>query len=229
VVLVGAGTVVHGQAGDRSPGGIARTLQATTSTGRQGAYYLPKTDGSAALPLLVILHGTRGTGSLMALRLRSLADRERFVVVAPDSVSIAGAWLVGQGARGPTEDHRHVVTCIREVLAAPDVRVDRGRLLLAGFSTGGGAAAYIASHEDLFTAFAVLHGHVVLDGLGPRRVRGWLSTGDRDRLRTAEQIAGLADHLRRREGFRDIEVRVFPADHALDDAELSALVAWWLR
>ena len=214
---------------DSSRMGTLGTIQATTSAGRQGAYYLPPHYESGALPLVVVLHGTGGKGSVMILHLRALAERERFIAVAPDSVSVAGTWLIAQGSQGVTEDYRHVVGSVREVLKLPDVHVDPAHVLIAGFSAGGGAAAYIASHEDLFSAFAVLHGHVVVDGMGPRRVRAWLSTGDQDRLRTAESIQRLADHLTRREAFPEVETRLFRADHRLREDELAALVAWWLR
>lgn len=238
LVLAGGATVAYRRIfvasgrvslGASSPARVARTIQATTSTGRQGAYYLPRDHEAKALPLLVILHGTGGKGSGTILRLRTLAEREGFIAVAPDSASIAGVWLVEQRSEGTTEDYRHVVDCVREVLALPNVRVDRGRVLIAGFSVGGGAAAYIASHEDLFTAFAVLHGHVELGGMGLRRGRGWLSTGDRDRVRTVASIKSVADHLTRREGFPEVETRVFRVDHTLGEDELAALVAWWLR
>ena len=206
-----------------------RTLRTTATTGRQGAYYIPPASASSPLPILVFLHGTGGKGSTTVLRLRTLADRERFIAIAPDSVSVAGTWLVDPRPQGVTEDHRHVLNCVREVLALPDVRADRLRVLLAGFSVGSGAAAYIASREDMFTAFAVLHGHVPTDILGPRRVRGWLSTGARDRLRTVASVKSLGDQLRGPEHFPEIETRVFPTDHSLGDEELAALVAWWLR
>ncbi len=209
--------------------GIVGTIRATASTGRQGAYYLPPDHESEALPLLVMLHGTGGKGSVMILHLRELAERRRFIAVAPDSVSVAGAWLVAQGPQGVSEDHRHVMESVREVLALRGVQVDRAHVLIAGFSVGGGAAAHIASHEDLFSAFAVLHGHMVVAGLGPRRVRGWLSTGDRDRLRTVESFRSLADQLTRDEAFLDVEAREFRVDHTLPEEELAALVAWWLR
>ena len=214
-------------AGDGSPTGIAGTIRAVTSTGRQGAYYLPLHDESRALPLLVFLHGTGGKGSTSLMRLREIANQEPFIAVAPDSVSVAGAWLVG--SRASTEDHRHVMESVREVLALPGVRVDRARVLIAGFSIGGAAAASLASHEDVFCAFAILHGHVMVEDLGPRRVRGWLSTGDRDRLRSVAQIRSLADVLTRQKGFPAIETRTFRTDHTLGEEELTSLVAWWLH
>lgn len=42
-----------------------------------------------------------------------------------------------------------------------------------------------------------------------------------------EYMKNVAEHLGR-EGFPKVELRVFGADHALTDEELSALVAWWL-
>jgi len=231
VVLAGS-PVVTGHAASaprpvRNDATAVRTLEAATSTGRSGAYYIPPGAPGRALPLLVMLHGTGGKGSLVVTRLRALADRQGFIALAPDSVSVAGVWLTQADAPGPGEDQRHVVASVREVLAVPEARVDRARVLLAGFSVGGGMAAYLASREDVFTAFAVLHGHVPVDALGPRRVRGWLSTGDRDGRRTAEQVRATAEQVRRA-GFADVTMRVFRGDHALSDEELAALVGWWL-
>jgi poly(3-hydroxybutyrate) depolymerase len=198
-----------------------------TSTGRQGAYYLPRGHESRALPLLVFFHGTGGKGSLAILRLQAPAEQEGFIVLAPDSASVSGVWIVGQRPGETTEDYRHVMACVREVLAAPGVRVDSGRVLAAGFSVGGNGAAYLATHEAMFTDLAVLHGHVGPGAMGPRRPRTWLSAGDRDRVRTVQYMKSVAEHLRQ-DGFPNVELRVFRADHALQDEELGALVGWWL-
>jgi poly(3-hydroxybutyrate) depolymerase len=209
--------------------GVTRTVQAKTSTGRQGTYFLPNGHEGRTLPLMVVFHGTGDKGSLMILRLQALAEREGFIALAPDSASVSGVWVVGQRPGEVTEDYRHVMDCVREVLRAPGVRVDPAHVLAAGFSVGGSVAPYIASHENLFTAFAVLHGHVAPGSIGPRRPRGWLSAGERDRVRTVEYMKSVADHLTRQEGFADVELRVFRADHTLGDDELTALVAWWIR
>ena len=138
----------------------------------------------------------------------------------------------GSWSNAPTVHPKTIVTscnvCARCSLSL-GVRIDRAHVLIAGFSVGSGAAFSIASREDLFTAFAILHGHVVTDAIGPRRIRGWLSTGDRDRLRTGESMRATADHLLRVAGFSDIETRVFLVDHALREAELTSLVEWWLH
>jgi poly(3-hydroxybutyrate) depolymerase len=207
--------------------GLTRAVQAATSTGRQGAYYLPRGYESLALPLLVFFHGTGGKGSVAILRLQALAEQEGFIVLAPDSVSVSGVWMVGQHPGETTADHRHVMACVREVLAAPGVRVVPERVLAAGFSVGGSGAAYLATHEAVFTTLAVLHGHVVPSAMGSRRPRTWLSAGDRDRVRTVQYMRSVAEHLRQ-EGFPGVELRVFRVDHTLQEEELTALVAWWL-
>jgi poly(3-hydroxybutyrate) depolymerase len=207
--------------------GVTRAVQAATSTGRQGAYYLPSGHESQALPLLVFFHGTGGRGSLAILRLRALAEKEGFVVLAPDSVSVAGVWTVGPRPGDTTEDRNHVMACVREVMTAPDVKVDLAHVLAAGFSVGGNAAAYLATHEAIFTDVAILHGHVVSGTIGPRRPRGWVSAGDRDRVRTVDYMRSVADYLGQ-QGFPRVELRVFRADHTLQHEELAGLVAWWL-
>ena len=205
----------------------SQTRTAATSTGRQGAYYLPQSHESRALPLLIFFHGTGGKGSLAILRLHPLAEQEGFIALAPDSVSVAGVWMVGRRPGEITEDRRHVMACVREILATPGVRIDVAHVLAAGFSVGGSGAAYLATHEALFTDLAVLHGHVVPEALGSRRPRTWVSAGDRDRVRTTESMRGVAEYLSQ-QGFPKVALRVFRADHTLPDEELSGLVAWWL-
>src|SRR5262245_28271770 len=155
VVVIVAGYTVRSQfhTGDGDARGGMHTMKSSTTTGRHGAYYLPPHHESGALPLLIVLHGTGGRGVDILGRLRTIAERERFIVVAPDSASITGAWLVDQRSDTAAEDYRHVMDCVHEVLALPGVQIDRTHVLIAGFSVGSGLAFFIASREDLFTAF----------------------------------------------------------------------------
>src|SRR4030095_16027899 len=98
--------------------------QPTTIAARHGPSYAPPNSGRQPRPVLVFLHGSGGKGSIAMPRLRAVADRERVVVIAPDSVSVAGTWLMDARAQGFTEDHRHVMACVREVLGLPDLRID---------------------------------------------------------------------------------------------------------
>src|SRR5262245_37442000 len=206
---------------------VTRAVQAATSTARHGAYYLPSNYDARGLPLMVAFHGTGGTGSLMVRRLQTIAEREGFIALAPDSVSVAGVWSFGQRSDEVTEDYRHVMECVREVMRAPGVRVDPARVLAVGFSVGGSVAPYIATRDSQFTAFAVLHGHIMPASFGPLRPRASVSAGDQDRVRTADYMRSVADYLTRA-GFPVVDLRVFKSDHRLGDDELTALVAWWL-
>lgn len=207
--------------------GLTRAVQAATSTGRQGAYYLPRGYEYRAMPLLVFFHGTGGTGAVAIHRLQALAEQKGFIVLAPDSVSVAGVWIVGQRPNETTEDRHHVMACLREVLAASGGHIDLAHVLAAGFSVGGNGAAYLATHEAVFTDLAILHGHVVPGTMGPRRPRTWVSAGDRDRVRPVPYMRSVAEHLGQ-QGFIKVELRVFRADHTLQNEELGGLVAWWL-
>ena len=155
------------------------------------------------------------------------AEQGGFIVLAPDSVSVAGVWMVGQRPGDMTEDRSHVMACVRDVMAVPGGRIDPAHVLAAGFSVGSSAAAYLATHEAMFTDLAILHGHVAPASIGLRRPRTWVSAGDRDRVRTVEYMRSVAEHLGE-QGFSELALRVFRADHTLQDEELAGLVAWWL-
>jgi hypothetical protein len=68
-----------------------RTLQARTSTGRQGAYFLPRNFARRALPLMVAFPGTGGKGSLMILRV----PPSRCFTATPSSTPWGRAVLAG--------------------------------------------------------------------------------------------------------------------------------------
>jgi hypothetical protein len=176
-MLDSASSPADAQAGEM---GQTRAVRAATSTGRHGACYLPQRHESRTLPLLVFFHGTGCRGSLAILRLRALAEQEGFIVLAPDSVSVAGVWTVGQGAGDTTEDRSHIMAGVREVLGAPGVRIDLARVLAAGFSVGGNAAAHIATHEAMFTDLDPTRAR----GLGDDRVPATTDLGLRRRARS---------------------------------------------
>lgn len=206
-------------------------LAATNSVGRKGAFYLPGGYAEQRLPLLVALHGSGGGGGGMVDLFRAAAERERFIVVAPDSrISPTGqpSWQVPDGpGDGPTEDHGHIRRCVDEVLDMPGVRVDIERVLVAGHSGGASTAPYEASVDELYRAFAVLHGGVFAGGLGPRRPRGWFSTGSSDSMRPPRGVREAADQVRR-VGFADVVYREFPEGHEVGGEEVRAVVEWWL-
>jgi poly(3-hydroxybutyrate) depolymerase len=186
--------------------GHDRPIVAHTVTRRTGAAYVPSWTGPR--PLLVVLHGSGHDGSSMVRQFQALSDRYGFVVVAPDSVRAEG-WEVGDRPGEVTADRRHVMDVVREILADSALSIDREHVLLAGLSAGGSSAPAIASWEEPFTAFAILHGGVIPNSFGPRRVRGWLSTGTSDAVRSAAQVQAAATTLRA-VGLEDLSVETFP-------------------
>jgi poly(3-hydroxybutyrate) depolymerase len=162
----------------------------------------------------------------MVSLLAGSAEHEGFVVVAPDS-RIEKGWEVPDHPGETTEDADHIRDCVDEVRAMPDVRIDETRTLVAGHSAGGSTAPYLASTDALYTAFAVLHGGAFPGGLGPRRVRGWFSTGDSDPLRPAARVASDAAAVRAA-GFDDVTFRTFHEGHGVGSEELADLLKWWL-
>ncbi len=161
---------------------------------------------------------------------RESAEHERFIVVAPDSrIAPNGqpSWEVPDRPGDTTEDHGHIRRCVEEVLAMPGVLVDAEQTLVAGHSGGASTAPCEASVDDLYTAFAVLHGGVFAGGLGPRRPRGWFSTGSNDSVRPPQGVREATEQVRR-VGFADVVYREFQEGHELGEYEIHGLIAWWL-
>lgn len=127
----------------------------------QGTYHTaapPGWDGHAKLPLLIFLHGygADGTDMLLDDAVGPPAAAAGFLLVAPDGKN--HAWAV-PGA--PAEGQRDDAGFIRAVLADVERRwpVDRGMVVLGGFSLGGSMTWQIACTSPTgFTAFLPMSG-----------------------------------------------------------------------
>jgi poly(3-hydroxybutyrate) depolymerase len=215
----------------KSPPMRSGALTTTNASGRAGAFFLPGGYASQRLPLMVAIHSTGQHGAAMVDLFREAAQRERFIVAAPDSrVDPEGqaSWEVPDRPGLTTDDTDHIRRCVDEVLAMPDVHIDLGRTIIVGHAGGGTTAPYVASGVGLYRAFAVLHGGVLTASLGNRRVRGWFSTGDADTVRPPRLVERAADEMRRA-GFGSVVSRVFHEGHDVGPDEVHALVDWWLR
>jgi len=212
-------------------GAVQGLLTTTNSIGRSGSYYLPQREEGEALPVMLVFHFQGGSGEQMIPTFRSLADQERFAIIAPDSRQSPDGqyiWEVGNQPGEVTPDVTHALACLSELTDTLGVVIDEDFVLAAGHSAGGSSAPYIATNNEPFTEFAVLHGGVVQGGIGPRILRGWLSTGENDTIRTPEQTQEAADYLSSL-GFGDLTVRTFDAAHSIVEKESQALVQWWLH
>lgn len=198
--------------------------------GRSGWFYIPAGSRSSAVPLLVFLHGSGGSGRDFLAALRPFAKARYFLVVAPDSRrSPRGdfTWEAGDQPGQITPDLTHTIDCIDWVRVHGRLTFDSSRVLIAGFSAGGSSAPYIASNQLLFTHTAVLHGGVFPGGIGPRRVPAWFSTGEDDRYRSVALVQESASALSAL-GFSSVTFRAYPGGHELSEDELRGLIDWWL-
>lgn len=126
--------------------------------------------GSTGKPLLIVLHGTQGSGAKMerGLGFDPHADRHGFVVAYPDAYTPRGErqswrWNDGRGtlpsSRIPIDDVRFLAALIDEI--ARKHGIDRRRVFLTGASNGA-IMTYRAACEapHLFAGIAPVIGNV---------------------------------------------------------------------
>lgn len=214
--------------GSPAPFGLF-VLRAHNVVGRSGSVFVPTRATAVACPLLVLFHGTGGSGADILDTFRPLAESRGIILLAPDSGRSPDGtynWQVPDSPRETTPDQAHVGACLAELLAAPGIYIDHERVLALGHSGGGSSAAYVATTDARFHAFAVLHGGVFAGGLGDHRVPGWFSTGTEDPLRppaVVERAAAAAGpHA------SSVTTHLYPGGHDISAAELRDVVAWWL-
>ena len=213
----------------------AKQLRTTNSAGRSGSYYIPSLSPAArAAPvaLLVFLHGTGGNSDSGVQAFRALADERSFAILAPESrIASDGQanWEVGDHPGEVTDDRRHVMACLAELLAVlstENLTLDPRHVLVAGHSGGASSAPWLATNEEPFTAFAVLHGGAFPSGFGRRHVRGWFSTGSRDPIRPPDMVTRAYEAARGPTS--PYEMHVFAGGHEMGTEERQALITWWL-
>jgi len=106
--------------------------------------FAPKTGQTAKLPVLITFHGWGGSAELEAPHWRSLADQGWLVAVTRSSQQIAdGLYIWDDLDRTVREAKAHYRALCR------DYPVDTRRLVLAGFSQGGGRALWLSLSRAL--------------------------------------------------------------------------------
>lgn len=116
--------------------------------------YVPSTYNARRLwPLVITLHGTPGFDwpERQMKVWKALAEKEGFIVVAPDLESTQGILPVGDSRRLKQlqEDERTILAVLRDV--AGEYRIDRRYVMLTGFSAGGYPLYYVGMRNpDVF-------------------------------------------------------------------------------
>lgn len=134
----------------------------------------PPGPSGAELPLVLALHGTGGTGRLMAAfsGLSRLADERGFRVAYPQALGEPGtedpsrgaAWNVGPGLSRPGHPDVDDVAFLTAVvdLVGRQASVDPRRVFVAGFSNGARMAYRLALEAPWVAAIAAVAGAPVL-------------------------------------------------------------------
>ncbi len=127
-------------------------------------------DGSAAMPLVVLLHGYGITGEMQEefFQLQPLAESRGFLLAHPDGTIDADGshfWNATDACCGfgaTVDDSAYLAAVIRHIEA--DYRVDPARVFLVGFSNGGFMSYRMAcDHADLIAAIVSISGATFLD------------------------------------------------------------------
>lgn len=144
---------------------------------RTRAVYTVIPQNEAAMPLVILLHGSGRNGQIMASSWKDLALREGFMVAAPDAYD-ASTW----NSKDDTPDFfREVVQQVKSRHA-----LDSSRIYLFGNSAGAAYALFLTVIDsDLFAATAIHAGALQTDTHGffeqaKRKTPIAIWVGDRD-------------------------------------------------
>lgn len=135
------------------------TKELITSEGKKRAYYLlvpEKLTAASPAPLIVLLHGSGRNGLSLVEKWKELAQKEKVIIVGPDSLDSRG-WRVPED--GPDYIHE-LVNALKAKYP-----INARRVYLFGHSAGAGQALYLSLLEsEYFAATAVHAGALDKDG-----------------------------------------------------------------
>jgi polyhydroxybutyrate depolymerase len=126
----------------------------------------PGLDPAASVPLVLVLHGRGGNGTI-AERLYEMSDLAAvygFVVAYPDALGDPPTWHAGLGTGGGQQDDVDFVRALveREASTRP---LDQARIFACGHSSGAMMSYRLAAEaSDLFPAVGIVAGAVGVRG-----------------------------------------------------------------
>ena len=127
------------------------TKETLVSAGKKRTYYLyvPKSvQPSTAAPLVVLLHGSDHVGLSLAEKWNDLADKEGFIIVAPDSAD-SSKWSV------PGDGPAFIYELVESLKSK--YPVDPKRVYLFGHSGGAIFALLMSLYESEYFAATAIH------------------------------------------------------------------------
>ncbi|GAA5513169.1 hypothetical protein Dcar01_01895 [Deinococcus carri] len=187
---------------------------------RDGLLYVPDTELTHPLPLVVMLHGAGGNAQHGLAPLLPHADAHGLLLLAPESRS--STWDVIHGDYGPD------VAFIEQALALVFERypVDPARIVLEGFSDGASYALSLGvGNGDLFThLLAFSPGFLVPAGqVGAPRI--FISHGEGDRVLPIDRCSRVIVPRLRQAGY-DVTYLEFAGPHMVPENIVEAALGW---
>lgn len=150
---------------------------------REYLLYLPRGYGRwKRRPLIVLIHGCKQTPEefAAATRITGLADERGCLVLLPRQTDKANAWSCWNWFDTATSAGRGEAAIVAAQIRAVRrrYRVDRRRVVVAGFSAGGGLATALAMrHPELFTGVFIHSGLACGAASGPAAAIGVMRQG----------------------------------------------------
>jgi len=171
---------------------VTRTL-AFKNNERVYQLYVPESANGHDAPLLVLLHGSGGSGSYLTNLWRGVAEREGIVLAAPNSLHPDG-WRL-------REDAPEFIAAVVDAVRSAN-RIDARRIYLFGQSGGAVYALTLAMLESEYFAAVAIHAGAwrqaaerKLTALAARKIPIKLMVGDRDEFFTLASVHATEDAL----------------------------------
>ncbi len=219
------------------PGRVAAPSKTTglqnlnlSGTKRDGVLYVPRNVARPA-PLILMLHGNRDSGEIIARHVRAIADEIGAIVVAPDSRDYT--WDVAKGPIDETAINRFgadiafIDRTLEHVFARYEI--DPKRIAIGGFSDGGSYALSVGlMNGDLFT-------HVIAFSPGFMRLKRtsghphvFLAHGTEDDVLPIDKSSRMLARAMREAGY-DLTYVEFPGRHVVVERIARQALADWFR
>jgi phospholipase/carboxylesterase len=178
---------------------------------RDAILQLPKSAGSAALPLLLFLHGAGQSAEQMFEYLGSAPEEAGVAILAPNSRE--RTWDAIADSFGP--DVEFLNRALERVFAG--VNVDAARVAVGGFSDGASYAVSLGLiNGDLFSRVVAFSPGFVMEGSPQGRPRFFISHGIRDHILPIDRCGRRIGGDLRARGY-DVNFREFDGDHEVPD------------
>jgi poly(hydroxyalkanoate) depolymerase family esterase len=210
--------------GSQAPAADERTI-VVAGRRRRVVVHVPRgLKPGVAVPLVCMLHGcTQDAASFAAAtRMNETADRHGFIAAYPqqdrgDNQQGCWNWFLPEHQARDSGEPAWLAALVEELVAtSPTCTVDRGRVFVAGLSSGGAMAAILAAtHHELFAAVAVHSGLAYGAATDLRSAFAAMARGADGRIgdRPARPTPSIVIH-----GTADRTVAPVNADHVLRQA-----------